>query len=191
MHNDPTDAAVLALSHPDYSLSTSLFRMNGTSMATAATSGVVALMLEAHPELTPNQVKYRLQQSARPALTEEGEPVYNIFQQGAGRIWAPDAVLGDFDLGEANPGMDIQADLSHGLGWVDHNGDGIVEAGEVDETELSYHYLGPIRATDLVNENGNRVGRLFYVIDPDGQEYVMGAVDIRTGEWKGEADLNS
>jgi serine protease AprX len=40
------------------------FRLSGTSMAAAVVSGVVALMLEARPALTPAQVKHRLMSSA-------------------------------------------------------------------------------------------------------------------------------
>ncbi|MGD1994766.1 MAG: S8 family peptidase, partial [Anaerolineae bacterium] len=59
-HENAANSARLVREHPDYSETSSLFRMNGTSMATAMTSGVVALMLQAHPELTPDQVKFRL-----------------------------------------------------------------------------------------------------------------------------------
>ena len=123
--------SALVLEHPDYSETTSFFRMSGTSMATAVTSGVVALMLDQNPSLTPDQVKYRLMVTARPALTDDGDLVYNVFQQGMGRVWAPDAVGYDalVDVngqplpdGQANLGMDIQADLAHG--W-DADGDGV------------------------------------------------------------------
>jgi serine protease AprX len=39
-------------------------RLSGTSMATAVVSGGVALMLQAHPDMTPAQVKIALQMSA-------------------------------------------------------------------------------------------------------------------------------
>jgi serine protease AprX len=42
------------------------FRLSGTSMAAPVVSGVAALMLQANPSLTPNQVKYILKQTARP-----------------------------------------------------------------------------------------------------------------------------
>lgn len=43
-----------------------LFRGSGTSEATAVVSGAVALLLQAHPELTPDQVKTLLMATARP-----------------------------------------------------------------------------------------------------------------------------
>jgi Subtilase family len=67
-------------------------RMSGTSMATAVTSGVVALMLEAnryannypyHPSLTPNAVKAMLQYSAFPVYNAAGLE-YNPLEEGAG-----------------------------------------------------------------------------------------------------------
>ena len=85
-HENPANSATLVQQHPDYSETSSLFRMNGTSMATAVTSGVVALMLQANPNLPPDQVKFRLMYSARPALTGEGDLLYNIFQQGFGLL---------------------------------------------------------------------------------------------------------
>ncbi len=48
-----------------------MFTMSGTSMAAAVTTGVVALMLQSDPALTPDQVKCRLLASARPAVTSE------------------------------------------------------------------------------------------------------------------------
>ncbi len=46
------------------------FRGSGTSQAAAVTSGVVALLLQQRPELTPDQVKYILRGSAAPLPSE-------------------------------------------------------------------------------------------------------------------------
>ncbi len=158
-------SATLAKQHPDYVATPSLFRMNGTSMATAVTSGVVALMLEANPTLTPDQVKFRLAYSARPALTGEEYPVYNLLQQGMGRIWAPTAVFGEFPAEDrANQGMDIRADLAHG--WE-------------DDIELSYHYQGGIQR--VRSDDGSIY--LYYAEAADGTRFGLGAVRTSDMSW--------
>ncbi|RIK30914.1 MAG: hypothetical protein DCC55_37115 [Chloroflexi bacterium] len=190
MYNDHTNmanSAWLVQQHPDYSQTASLFRMNGTSMATAITSGVIALMLQANPNLTPDQVKYRLMHSARPALSADKSPVYSIFQQGRGRIWAPDAVLGTTFPADAraNVGLDIQRDLAHICcqSWNDHDGDGLVEEGELDPAELAAHNQGPVRRTGLVDSNGQVVAYLYTVTDSSGREWVMGVARMIDGIW--------
>ncbi|MGB7738399.1 MAG: S8 family peptidase, partial [Steroidobacteraceae bacterium] len=53
--------------HPQYATTNDMtFTMSGTSQSAAVVSGVVALMLQAQPTLTPNQVKCKLMSSARP-----------------------------------------------------------------------------------------------------------------------------
>ncbi len=50
--------------NPTAQLGVTLFKGSGTSQAAAVTSAAVALLLEARPELTPDQVKYVLRESA-------------------------------------------------------------------------------------------------------------------------------
>jgi len=116
----------LSKQHPENRVSGHYFRMTGTSMSAAVVSGVAALMLSDDPDLTPDEVKYRLTVTARPQFSEAtGEAAYSMWEQGAGRVWAPEAVFTDVE-GEANKGMDIAADLAgeeHYEGWTIYDPD--------------------------------------------------------------------
>lgn len=87
------------------------FTMSGTSQAAAVASGVVALMLQASPDLGPDDVKCRLMAGARPALAPDNSLAYSVFQQGAGQINAYAAVHGDI-VGCANQGLNVAKDLA-------------------------------------------------------------------------------
>jgi len=114
----------LGRQHPDNQIRGHYFEMAGTSVSAAVVSGIATLMLSENPDLTPDQVKYRLTMTARPQFSEyTGEAAYSIWEQGAGRVWAPDAVFTDIE-GEANKGLDLAADLAgqgpeeHYQGWT-------------------------------------------------------------------------
>lgn len=73
------------------------FTLSGTSMATGVVSGVVADLLQAHPGLTPDQVKARLMKTAYktfPASSSVYDPTtkitctdqYDVFTVGAGYV---------------------------------------------------------------------------------------------------------
>jgi len=60
-------------------------RLSGTSMAAGVASGVVALVLQVNPALTPNTVKAVLEYSAIPVSDDTGNR-YDPLTQGAGEI---------------------------------------------------------------------------------------------------------
>ena len=72
-------------------------RLSGTSMSSPAAAGVVALMLEANPELTPGDIRTILEWTAREDddtgdLPAEGEHVW-----GHGKVTATRAVTASID----------------------------------------------------------------------------------------------
>jgi len=98
--------------YPDNRQPANYFKMAGTSQATGVVSGVAALILEKNPAMTNNEVKFRLTNTALIFLdSEANDATYSMWQQGAGRLNAVDAVFSE-EAGVANEGMDINADLA-------------------------------------------------------------------------------
>jgi minor extracellular serine protease Vpr len=64
--------------------------LQGTSMAAPHVAGACALIKQAHPEWTPEQIKAALMNTAKP-LEKNGKP-YRTYEQGAGRIQVNEAV---------------------------------------------------------------------------------------------------
>ena len=112
MVSNISPSSYIARQHEANRVGARYFSMAGTSQAAAVVSGVAALALSAHPGLTPDQVKYRLMVTAFPWVDPSStKALYSIWQQGAGRVNAPDAVSADLQ-GQANAGMNLQADLA-------------------------------------------------------------------------------
>jgi serine protease AprX len=117
--------ATIRRANPDRRVDGRYFEMSGSSMSTAVVSGISALMLSGDGDLTPDEVKYRVTQTARPQTAEAGGALtaaYSIWQQGAGRVWAADAVLSNIS-GAANQGMDVAGERlgHHYQGWTTYN----------------------------------------------------------------------
>jgi serine protease AprX len=114
--------------HPSAVVNERFFRGSGTSQAAAVVSGASALLLQARPDLTPDQVKRLLVGTARPLANTSAR------DQGAGRI---DVSLA---AGAATPSRTPQAfEASSGAGSLDaargssHVEDGgVALTGEID-----------------------------------------------------------
>jgi serine protease AprX len=78
--------SVVDLTNPTAAVGTRFIRGSGTSQATAVTSGAIALLLQARPELTPDQVKWAVINSAT-ALESGSEN-----NRGAGVVNAKEAL---------------------------------------------------------------------------------------------------
>ena len=110
----------------------SLFRGSGTSQATAVVSGEVALLLQARPSLTPDQVKALLMATARP-LARHPQPA-----MGAG-VTDVEAALRPLVLKLALPR----------LGSTDARSTG---TGSIEESRGGEHVVDPTTGVELSGE---------------------------------------
>ena len=98
----------LANAHPSNKVGNQYFSMSGTSMAAPMVSGAVALLLQDEPNLTPDQVKYRLTATANKSWSG-----YNASKSGAGYLDIYTAVKGTTTQ-SANTGVIASQLLSTG-----------------------------------------------------------------------------
>ena len=173
--NNSNTTATLAQDHPDFAAGKELYRLSGTSVSTAITSGIVALMLEQHPGLTPDEIKFQLKQTAQPVLNAEGYPLTPLVQ-GAGRVWAPDAVtMPNGWPASANQGMDIHTDLAHP--W--NPGD---STDPNENPDLAHHYQGFVQRA--VNNGGNRyIYFAEYEENGEKQLIILGGAKVNDNSW--------
>jgi serine protease AprX len=82
-------ALTIPVQHPENVVSPEYFRMSGTSMAAPVVAGSVAILLNSNPNLTPDQIKFRLMATANKAW-----PGYDPLKAGAGRLDIYAAVKG-------------------------------------------------------------------------------------------------
>jgi len=65
--------------------------LQGTSMAAPHVAGACALLLEAHPDWKPEEVKAALMNTAKPIMDRENQR-YKVYEQGAGRLQVNEAI---------------------------------------------------------------------------------------------------
>jgi serine protease AprX len=124
-------------------------RLSGTSMAAGVTSGVVALMLQVNPHLTPNAVKMILEFTAIPVNDANGEP-FDALTQGAGSVNASGAIRLALAIDATQPigskwltvGMPFESTIgyqtyawSQKMIWGAHR---VIGNGVVDENRLAW-----------------------------------------------------
>jgi subtilisin family serine protease len=139
-------------------------RGSGTSYATPAVTGIIALMLEANPELDPLQVREILRVTAEPRGTPTSpdiDPVWNR-DFGWGMVDAYEAVKMAFflnesgtDLGSLNLDIQMRSNMIQQNGSV-HRADGIAWArsGSVDSVQYRIDEGSWKEATYEIDEGG-------------------------------------
>lgn len=116
--------------------------MSGTSMATPFVAGTVALLTEANPELSPDQVEQILMETATPM------PGYAFHEVGGGYI----NVLAAVDLATRTTGNRI-AFLNGDTAWSSQG-----QWNQVMDASPSLSYLGKWRATSDVQSTDEQYG---------------------------------
>jgi len=101
----------LAVQQPEDILASGEYVSTGSSQAAALVSGIVALLLQLEPGLTPDDIKCKLITSAEPAINRDGRLAYSPFEQGYGYVTVTRAItLGETGCG--NRDLDIAADIA-------------------------------------------------------------------------------
>ena len=121
--------------HPEYQLAGGELVMTGTSQAAALVSGLVALLLQLEPDLSPNDVKCKLLSTAEPAINRDGLLAYSPFQQGQGYVSITRAItLGEKGCG--NNDLNLMRDMAmqeHFEGPAVMNEDGDISLPGLDK----------------------------------------------------------
>ncbi len=122
--------------HPNKKIDNNYFQMSGTSMAAPIVTGAVALLLQDEPGLTPDQVKYRLMDTARTDWAG-----YDSARAGAGYLDIYAAVHGT-STQAANQGAiphQLLAKMALIAFWASQNGDESIDWENVDWSSVNWN----------------------------------------------------
>ena len=109
----PGFSTKLALDHPEFVLNLNYMRVAGTSFAAPQVAAAAALLLQSEPDLTPDQVKYRLKATALSGKAQgswdkrAAWPGYDAATAGAGYLDIYAAVTQKQITGSANENIPI------------------------------------------------------------------------------------
>jgi serine protease AprX len=147
-------------------------RHSGTSMAAPFVAGVAALMLDANPALTPEELRDRLERTA----IDFGAPGKDN-EYGAGRLDAFTAIRaarGDAEAGDATPG---ELDPPAHAAAQESLEEGATREFPIEVTDTAL----PVAATLILDAEARAAGldADLRLLDPDGQVVAESATDQR------------
>ncbi|UPM52795.1 S8 family serine peptidase [Gottfriedia acidiceleris] len=119
-------------------------RFDGTSMAAPHVAGSAALILQAHPDYTPQQVKLALMNTA-----DELNGSYSVFEKGSGRIDTDEAVHTSIQIGV----KDEVATMEDGQKVMISETSGDLSYGAIVTTDKDYKDKKSIEITNNSNKN--------------------------------------
>ncbi|WLR55605.1 S8 family serine peptidase [Mesobacillus subterraneus] len=150
--------------------------MSGTSMATPHVAGIVALMLEANPLLSPAEIKSILEQTAT------NMPGYETWEVGAGYVnayAAIDKAFNDTSYGETlNATQTFYSNVNSSTERkefsVDYNPLTFISKNQYEFTveEGMSSLMAKVNGAGLMEQTGNPINLV--LIAPDGTEYSSG-----------------
>lgn len=141
----------------------------GTSMSAPHVAGIVALMLQANPDLTPEEAKQIIQDTAD-TWAAMGDLPNNSW--GAGRINALECVRRAVAMNDVQSIVDADVDDNSTQVWGE-DGNIIVSTPAVGSTVRVYNLSGMLLNETVVNDthsaiNGSKWGRGVYVVEVIG-----------------------
>ncbi|MEG2935266.1 MAG: S8 family serine peptidase, partial [Clostridium sp.] len=145
-------------------------RMSGTSMATPHVAGIVALMKEEHPDYTSQEVKSILMNTSE-ALNGD----YSVFEVGAGRVNAFDAVKTEVNIQVMDTAQSINSEGQY-VDVPDVTGDlsfGKIEKGVTIEKNLQIKINGE-DDKDFTIRTEFTTSNFKPVENPDGENVTIG-----------------